>query len=126
MKKTVLFIIILIIFIMISSYQSVFADAGISDIVNGADDFVDSGKVKVDTGKLKKFSNGLSNALIAIGTAIAVIYSSVLGIKYMLGSLEEKAEIKESIVPFIIGCMILFGAFTIWKIIITIGNSFSS
>lgn len=77
----------------------------------------------VDTKNLKSFSNTFSNILIGIGTAIAVIYSVILGIKFMLGSMEEKAEIKESLVPFIIGCIVLFSAFAIWKMAVNIGNS---
>ena len=42
----------------------------------------------------------------------------------MLGSVEEKADIKAAMVPFIIGCVVVFGAFGIWKIVVTIGNNF--
>ena len=41
----------------------------------------------------------------------------------MLGSMEEKAQIKEALIPFVIGCIVAFGAFGIWKIFITIGNN---
>lgn len=72
---------------------------------------------------MKEFSNTLSNLFIGIGTAVAVIYATILGIKFMSGSMEEKADIKESMIPFIIGCIVLFSAFGIWKIFINIGNS---
>lgn len=39
-----------------------------------------------------------------IGTVIGI---AILGIKTMIGSLEEKAEYKEKILPFIIGCLII-------------------
>ena len=41
----------------------------------------------------------------------------------MIGSAEEKAQIKDALIPFIIGCIIVFGAFGIWKIFVNIGNS---
>ena len=47
-----------------------------------------------------------------------------MGIKFMIGSVEEKAEIKAALVPFVIGCIVVFGAFGIWKIVVTIGNNF--
>ena len=72
---------------------------------------------------MQEFSNTLSNLFIGIGTAIAVIYAIILGIKFMSGSMEDKVEIKESMIPFIIGCIVLFSAFAIWKMIIKIGNS---
>ena len=40
----------------------------------------------------------------------------------MMGSVEEKAEVKETLVPFIVGCVVVFAAFAIWKIFILIGN----
>ena len=150
MKRiTTVFFMIFVLFLSISSYNSIsFAgntegtDAsgavtptnktksqpeptkteGISDIFSGGDTFVGSGESKVDASNLKDFSNTMANALIGVGTAIAVIYSVVLGIKFMIGSMEEKAEIKESLIPFIIGCAVLYGAFTIWKIVVNIGN----
>ena len=39
----------------------------------------------------------------------------------MLGSVDEKAQVKDAIVPFVIGCMVVFGAFGIWRIFINIG-----
>ena len=42
----------------------------------------------------------------------------------MIGSVEEKAKIKDSMVPFIIGCLVAFGAFGIWELAIQIGNNF--
>ena len=135
MRKFIFFNIILIILIVTTNVKSVFAnnDEGVSDIFSGGDKFIQSAnlqisnntnedKVDIDASKLKDFSNTMANALIGIGTAIAVIYSVVLGIKFMIGSMEEKAEIKESLVPFIIGCAVLFGAYGIWKIVVSVGN----
>lgn len=124
MRKLLVFNIILIILIVVINVKPVFADGdeGTSDIFSGGDTFLGSGNTQVDAEKLKDFSNTMANALIGIGTAIAVIYSVVLGIKFMIGSMEEKAEIKESLIPFVIGCSVLFGAFAIWKIVVKIGN----
>ena len=38
------------------------------------------------------------------------------------GSIEGKAKIKEALVPYIIGCIVVFGAFFIWKTLVNIGN----
>lgn len=32
----------------------------------------------------------------------------IIGIKYMTGSLEEKANYKKTMVPYLVGCVILF------------------
>jgi type IV secretory pathway VirB2 component (pilin) len=44
------------------------------------------------------------------GTGIAVITVTLLGAKYMLSSVDQKAEIKNKATPIVIGCVILFGA----------------
>ena len=41
----------------------------------------------------------------------------------MAGSVEEKANIKNSLIAYIAGCVVVFGAFTIWKIVVTILQS---
>ena len=63
------------------------------------------------------------NILLVIGMAVAVGIGTVLGIKFLMGSMEEKAQIKESLIPFIIGCIVVFGAFGIWKAVISVGST---
>lgn len=38
----------------------------------------------------------------------------------MVGSVEQKAKVKDSLLPYIIGCIVIFGAFGIWKLVLTI------
>ena len=40
----------------------------------------------------------------------------------MMGSASQKAETKELIIPYIVGCVVVFGAFIIWKIVIELFN----
>ena len=70
--------------------------------------------------ELQNFSNMLYNALLIIGIIIAVIVGTILGIKFMIGSVEEKADIKKLLIPYIVGCIVVFGAFGIWKLVVTI------
>ena len=35
-----------------------------------------------------------------------VVISVILGIQFMMGSVEEKAKIKDSLIPFVIGCIV--------------------
>ena len=51
---------------------------------------------------------------------IAVIVGTILGIKFMVSSIEEKAKIKEILLVYIIGCVVLVGAFSLWKIIVNL------
>ena len=48
-----------------------------------------------------------------IGVSIAVIMLAIIGIKFMLGSVDEKATYKENMFPYIAGCLLLASASTI-------------
>lgn len=47
------------------------------------------------------------------GTGISITVVSLLGIKYILASPSEKADTKKSILPVVIGCIMVFGAVNI-------------
>ena len=38
----------------------------------------------------------------------------------MVGSVDQKAKVKDSLIQYIVGCIVIFGAFGIWKIVLTI------
>ena len=64
---------------------------------------------------LQEFSNQIFIVLFAIGVALSVIIGGILGIKFMMSSAEDKAKVKEIMIPYIVGCIVIFGAFGIWK-----------
>ena len=45
-----------------------------------------------------------------VGVSVSVIVLIVIGIKYMMGSAEEKAEYKKTFMPYIIGAALIFAA----------------
>ena len=45
-----------------------------------------------------------------VGVVLSVIILIVIGIKYMMGSAEEKAEYKKTFMPYIIGAALIFAA----------------
>lgn len=57
------------------------------------------------------------NAITIVGVVVSVISVMVLGIKYMMGSVEEKAEYKKTMVPVLVGMILLFCTSTIVSII---------
>lgn len=56
------------------------------------------------------FIDNLTNMIRTIGIFIAVGAMMLIGIRYITGSIEEKANYKKSMMPYIIGCFVLFGA----------------
>ena len=55
-----------------------------------------------------------------VGTIISVVFLIILGIKYMTGSVEERANYKKTLLPYVIGASILFAASTLTSIIYNI------
>ena len=62
---------------------------------------------------LINFGNSVLNTIFLIGIIGTIIVLIVIGFKYMVGSTEEKAKYKSSILPYAIGMFMLFGAIPI-------------
>lgn len=52
-----------------------------------------------------------------VGVVLSVVILTILGIKYMIGSAEEKAEYKKTMIPYIVGAACIFLAPTIANIV---------
>lgn len=52
-----------------------------------------------------------------VGVLVAVVILLILGIKYMVGSAEEKADYKKSMIPYLVGAVLIFAASTIAGIV---------
>lgn len=101
MKRIVKIIsIVLLVVMTISAVSPVFAA-------------VDPASIKVDTANTSGVQNmggKIVGIVQAIGSVVAVLMLVVLGIKYMMGSSEEKAEYKKTMVPYLIGAILIFAA----------------
>ena len=86
MKKTVKILTILLLVVMLVSF--------------------DDGGLAAKTGKIMGLIRNIS-------VVASVIILMILGVKFMLGSVEEKAEYKKSFMPLIIGIILVVSATTI-------------
>ena len=57
---------------------------------------------------------------------IAVIVLLILGIKYMIGSASEKAEYKKTMIPYLVGAVLVFGAGAIAQVIVQITTNLTT
>ncbi len=69
---------------------------------------------------MKSTSNFIYNLLLGIAMVVAVIVGLIIGIRFMTGGIEEKAKIKELLVPYVAGCIVIFGAFGIWSLVVNV------
>lgn len=83
----------------------------------------------ITTSDAKKLTDKVSIILTIItniGIILSVLMLAFIGIKYMLGSVEEKAEYKKDMVPYLVGAILLFGITTIIKVLQEIGTSINN
>lgn len=59
---------------------------------------------------VQSFGGKVIGVIQAVGSVVAVAILVVLGIKYMMGSTEEKAEYKKTLIPYVIGAVLIFAA----------------
>lgn len=62
-------------------------------------------------------AEGILSFIQAVGVVLSVVWLIVIGLKYMLGSVEEKADYKKAMIPYLIGVALLFSVTTLPQII---------
>ncbi|MBQ2917506.1 MAG: TrbC/VirB2 family protein [Clostridia bacterium] len=107
--------IILILGIILAIFNNYNVQA-ITDPITNPDYYNPTDSVTQET-ELMKMGGEILGIINTIGVVLSVIILMIIGIKYMLGSVEEKAEYKKSMMAYIIGALLLFSATTIPNII---------
>ena len=121
MKIKHFLIVFLVIFLFqIIAFPSLSKAEDIGTAFKEGDEWIKEGKVQIEQEKLRKAQSFLFNSLLAVGTALTVVVGGYLGIKFMMASAEEKADIKQTLIPYVVGSVVIFSAFIIWKIVITV------
>ena len=118
-KKIPIILVILIMIFTNYTYAATF-----NDVITSGDNFLEAGNgegiISIEEGELEGISDFVSGVLLTIAVGVTIISGIVMGMNFMFQSVEDKAKIKESMIPWVIGIFISFGAFGIWQITITI------
>ena len=67
--------------------------------------------------------NTIISVVQLVGSIMSVIILIIIGIRYMISSVEEKAEYKKTMMGYIIGCVLVFAIVNILKIVYDIATS---
>ena len=73
-------------------------------------------------GEVISIGNQIIGIITTVGVVVSVIVLLVLGIKYMMGSASEKAEYKKTMIPYLVGAILIFGASTITKVVVNLAS----
>ena len=111
--------IIMIFIIVITISTKIYAIEG---ILSTGEDWTNTGHDKatitMKTETLNEASGKLFNILFAGAMVVAVVVGAILGIQYMTAGISKKVEVKESLYPFVISCIVVFGSFGIWRLVV--------
>lgn len=114
-KKTILILLLIILVIMLLSTT---AFANVIDTEN----YKPEGLTKKEANKIVNKASKVLATIRNCGAVISVITLSIIGLKYMICSVEEKANYKESMIPYVVGCLLLTMATTIPSLVYDILN----
>lgn len=114
-KKVIKIIYILIIIAILLTPISVVQAGAINP-----DDYKPNDLTALDYQKPFAFAKTILTAITITGVVICVITVMFLGMKYMVGSVEEKAEYKKTMLPIVVGMILLVCTSTIVSIIYNI------
>ena len=111
MKKSlkIALVIVMLLTTIISISGSVFAAYEGYDVEGNLKP--NSGATGVD--KIQDAGNNILGLLVWGAIAVAGIMIVIIGIKYMIGSAEQKAEYKKTMIPFAVGMLLVVGATSI-------------
>ena len=82
--------------------------------------------VSVEQGKITNLGNSIIAVVRIVGVVVAVVILLILGIKYMMGSAEEKADYKKSMIPYIVGAVLVFASTAIVGVVYDMASSLNS
>lgn len=129
MKKIKIFLVIILLTILVFSVNISYATSksvdqkSLGDMITGADGFIKkANEDKIEQSNLQNLSNTVYNVLLVLAIVISVLVGAILGIKLIMSGATEKADIKQAMMPYVIGNVVVFGSFVIWKIVVLILN----
>ena len=120
-KKALLILIIVTLMISIPLYSKAFS---FDTLLTDADTFIEQGSSSEASGisqyQVKPIADSIANILLVIAIGVAMISAAVMAINFIIQSVEDKAKIKEAMVPWIIGIFVTAGAYGIWRITMSV------
>ena len=124
MKRCVIITIVALLMLMLAtSFICETQAVGLGPIISNPEQVIHpSGEDNHDTTELKNIGNIIVNVVRTFGQAISVVILAIVGIKNIMGSIEEKAEYKQTMWVYIVAAILIFGGSTLAQIIYEMFN----
>ena len=114
MKLSKVFSIIAVVVMLLGAASNVVLALNPGDITVNSD--------AAGTSALKTLGGNIIGIIQTVGSIASIIVLIVLGVKYMMGSAEEKAEYKKTMIPYVVGAVLIFAASNIAGIVFSMAG----
>ena len=119
------FIVVLFFMVILNTFTMFVFAAGAGEATTGAADPSQLTGSATDVSGITNIGNQLITIVSTVGSVASVIVLIILGLKYMMGSAEEKAEYKKTLLPYVIGAGLVFAASAIAGIVFSFTKNLS-
>lgn len=125
MKKSTIITIIMIIVVFLINIPTYSKAVNMTDVFSEGDGFLNAaqGNDIFDPEKEEDAVNTAYWIMLGIAIAAAVIIGMVLGIQFITSGVTGQAKVKEKLIPYGVGCVVAFGAFGIWRIVLNLAEN---
>lgn len=125
MKSKILIIVVMIVMLLNINpaiNNNVYASTLFGNIQSSAENFLQTGKnnQKIDASTAKTKILPIANMLVAIATVVFLIVGGILGLQYMMSGANERAQLKQKLIWFVISVVVVYGAAGIFNIAVSI------
>ncbi len=122
-KITKISIVLILIFTLLGAYSNAFGFS-LDDIFSAGKGFIDKGSsdAKITTDDAINAFVPVGITLVGIATIVLIVVGLIMGVKYMMSGANEKAQLKQKLIYFIISVVLVYGATGIFALVIQIFN----
>lgn len=129
MKNKVIKVIVLLGIIFTVAFYQIEAEAAttLGSMTKSAKNFISVGKSNASNISYNKITEefaGLGQILTTIGAGVMVAVVTYMGIKYLTSGPEAQAKLKVQLIGVVVSGVVIFGSYTIWKIVVQVAETF--
>ena len=100
----------------------------LSNMESQAKNFINKGSEaaegNIDYTNIANEFKGLGQILTMIGAGVMVAVTTYMGIKYLTPGPEAQAKLKVQLIGVVVSGMVIFGAYSIWKLVMQVASQF--
>ena len=123
---TIILLFISIVFLFPTRVQAMYEANKIATGVIDPGNFEPPALTDSDTQPIMDKGASIVSVIQVIGIIVTIVSLILIGIKYMTGSLEEKADYKKSMIPYLIGVFIFFSLTQLLGVIIKVSEGLTA